>query len=379
MEDRRSRRVAERLRCWLRRERGTTLVRDVGRLSDEALGTLASLTAEWITPEAVETMLARSTARLGRKPSEAVSLARAAAAFARHAPAASAQASTQLQGDSWRQYALALADCGDYAEAIRACGRADMLYETLAPEPLYEQALVSLTRGRALCYLGHAKESLAIIGAAAETLRPLNTKKYVSARTMYATALAAMDRYAEAATVFADAAVMAGEDDDTLALAFIVNNIGFCYASIGNLPLARESLDHSLVQFQQLGLRAQIPRNRTAYVKILIQEGRYNKAISDLFEIRRTFLDELDMPVLAADTGLWLLEVLYLAGREKDVPSLSSELVDVFRQKNLPREAGKALAYLKATGSGPGIEDVRYVRDFFLRLQASADAVFQEG
>jgi hypothetical protein len=83
------------------------------------------------------------------------------------------------------------------------------------------------------------------------------------------------------------------------------------------------------------------------------------------------------MPVLAADTGLWLLDLLYQAGRERDVPSLAAELVAVFRSKDLPLEANKAFAYLGAAATrGIRKEDVLYVRAFVGRLLSSSGAIF---
>jgi tetratricopeptide (TPR) repeat protein len=314
-------------------------------------------------------LIARSHALLYRNPAKAVALARQAMEFAVQMPEAES-----LKGDACRQYAQALVDCGEYHEGLAACDQADALYPLAAA---YERALIALTRGRALCHLGYPEEGLVIIGSAARTLRPLDRQKFVSARTMYATALAAMSRFVAAAECFAEAAVLAQEDDDLQALAYIVNNIGFCYASTGMPELARQYLDSALVQFEQLGLTAEIPRNRTAYAKVLVTEGRFNKAISLLFEIRRTFL-HLQMPVPAADTGLWLLDLLYQAGRERDVPSLAMELIDVFRSRNLPAEASRAFVYLDAaTARGVRKEDVHHVRSFFGRLLLSPQATFE--
>jgi tetratricopeptide (TPR) repeat protein len=364
--------LADRLRFWLRRERSKTVPRDVGRLSEEGLIDLADECATWLSHSDVVTLIERSYARLHRNPLEAVALARAAVVFADRM-----RGEPLSRADAWRQYALSLVDRGEYAAAIRAADQAGELYAAVHPPAAMEKALLALTRGRALCYLGNAEEALLVIAWAAAVLKPLNRRKYVGALTMHANALLAMSSFTEAAAIFEEAALLARDDNDVEALAAIINNMGLCYANVGQTESARRYLDTALVHLRALGLKAEIPRNRTAFVKVLICEGRYNRAISELFEIRRIFLDELSMPVLAADTGLWLLDLLYKAGRARDVPGLAQELITIFRSKDLPLEANKAFAYLgAATIRGLRKDDVLHVRGFVARLLSSPGAIF---
>src|SRR6202171_6430906 len=114
VQDRQLPRLAARLRSWLSRERGKSVVRDLARLRDDDHVTLAQHCAGWLDVSVVETLIARSYARLNRNPPEAVTLARVALAFAARTPCDRRQGTAaSLSGHAWRQYAQALVDCGE--------------------------------------------------------------------------------------------------------------------------------------------------------------------------------------------------------------------------------------------------------------------------
>ncbi len=370
------RRLAGRFRVWLATERKPEVLDALLELSDEELSTFALDQPDCATTQVVRTLIDRSYAKRGNNPPLVICLGRLAARLADMAWLIYRD-DDLVRGDAWRQYAAALAGSGEYHAASEACDVAEGFYSPVtSSDAVYGRALLALTRGHAFYYLDRVGDALRLIDEAAHILRPLNKGKYVTARTTYAAFLLGSGSIKAAAAIFLETETLARQVGDSEALAYIIGNIGGCYARLGRLPEARRYLRRAIDEYQRLGLKASLLKPRTSFVRVLIQEGRFHEAVSELFEIRRAYL-ELQMPVVAADTGLWLVDVLYLADRVTQVPSLCRELIEVFENKKLPREAAKALAYLNdSLTRGVKQSDVRFVRDFMILLGANASAVF---
>jgi tetratricopeptide (TPR) repeat protein len=367
--------LAPRFQAWLRTNRSYRVISDLLALPTAELAALAGQYPGCATVKAVRTLIERSHKLLGRRPPEAVGLALLATRLVEQVRARRGR--LLLLGDAWRQYAGALVDSGEYHAAYQACATAAAFYDLVTPAPPnLERGILALIRGRTLYYLGRTDEALSCLDAARHVLRPLSSAKFLTAQITYAVVLLLIGRVLEAAEIFQQCALLAQDVNDTASLAYITHNMGVCYARLGHDRIAREYLQSAIDEYARLGLVADTLPPRTSLVRVLIHEGKYNEAIGSLFQIRRKYL-ALDMPVLAADTGLWLLDVLFLANRPREVPVLCEELLEVFQTKNLPHEALKALAYLnESLKQGVSVRKVRRVRDFMGRLASDANAVF---
>jgi tetratricopeptide (TPR) repeat protein len=370
------RRLAGQFRIWLKTERKPEVLDALLALSDDELSDFAFDQPDCVATSTVRALIDRSYEKRGNNPPLMITLGRLATRVAEMAWLIYHD-DDLVRGDAWRQYSAALAGSGEYYAASEACEVAEALYlPVTSHDPAYQRALLALTRGHALYYLGRAEEALLLIDEAARVLRPLNKSKYVTARTTYAAFLLESGSIKAAAAIFLETETLAREVGDSEAVAYIIGNIGGCYARLGMLPQAREYIGRAIKEYERLGLKTYVLNRRRNLVRVLIQEGKFNLAVAELFDIRRAFL-ELGMPVVAADTGLWLVDVLYLANRTSQVPSLCEELIKVFRDKKLPDEAAKALAYLNSSMTrGVQRSDVRFVREFMTSLEANAGAVF---
>jgi tetratricopeptide (TPR) repeat protein len=289
-----------------------------------------------------------------------------------------------LQGDAWREHAAALLSAADYVEADAACIRADTLYSLVdSQERVYERTHLILTQAQVAHFLGETKRALTLADTAAMTFEmafPAKKRDFVRARTIYATMLVANQDYDEGLKILVETAAIAEAENDTETLAYLVNNIGQVHARLGNLKAAKECFKTALEGWTSLGLASEIPRVHGGLARILVQEGRYNDAISELYKARTAFLG-LEMPVVAADVTLRIVETLFAAGRTKDIPSLCEEAIETFRKANLPREAAKALAYINACASDGTLttDDVAEVREFLELLQSDPETLFESG
>lgn len=288
-----------------------------------------------------------------------------------------------MEGDAWKAHAAALLRAGDYSDADRACRQASSFYTLVDPEDcLFERTLLNIVEAQVAHFLSDAERALALAGTAAATLArafPDNKKDYIRARTTFATILVAdFRRYDEGLKALDECAEFARREGDTESLASLVNNIGQVYSLLGNLKAARDCFTTALQGFTSLGLKTEMVRVQGSVWRILMQEGRYNEAISELYKTRSAYL-EMRMPVVAAEVNARIIEALFAAGRLKDIPTLCALNLEAFTKANLPREAAKALAYMNAAAQSRTLtsDEVEIVREFLERLQADPDERFQ--
>lgn len=365
-----------RFRHWLDRpDPGSAVVRELLDLSDEDLAHFISLHQPFAVRAAVILLLETSHRSLSAAPRDSVTLSRLATRLAVHDRAA--------EGDAWKEYGEALLSAGDYRDANAACLRAGAIYNSLRDRRhrVYERTHLKLIQSQVSYFLGDVDRALELADTAAMELElmPSKKKEYVRARTTYATILVGVQRLEEGLRALEECAEVARQEDDREVLASLVNNIGGVHARLGNLTEAKECYRTALQGFVSLGLKTEMPRVHGGLARILMQEGRYNEAISEHYKARAAYL-ELEMPVVAAEVTLYIIETLFIAGRMNDIPSLSVEAMDTFSKAHLPREAAKALAYVNACAQRNTLtrDTVEDVREFFHRLQADASLEFDE-
>jgi len=372
-----------RFRRWLDDpESSPEIVRDLTSLDHQLLGELAGLFAEGELRSAMATLLARAHESSAGAPREAIALTRLATALGSCYFTDEPQLDAAVEGDAWKAHAAALMRAGDYSDADRACGQAESFYSLVDTEDrLYERTLLKVIQAQVAHFLADSERGLQLADDAATILaRTFPTKKrdYIRARTIFGTILVAVQRYDEGLKTLEECAEVARRENDTETLASLVNNIGQVYARIGNLKGAKECFTTALEGFSKLGLRVEMASIHGGLSRILMQEGRPNEAISELYTARAAFL-ALRMPVVAGEVNLRIVEALFSAGRLNDIGPLCAEAVKTFTSAGLPREAAKALSYIDACAQQRTLTayDVEDVREFFQRLQNNPDELFE--
>jgi tetratricopeptide (TPR) repeat protein len=372
-----------RFRRWLDDpESSPGIIRDLTTLTHELLGELARLFADGELRSAMTILMARGRESLAGAPREAIALTRLATALGSCYFTADPQLDAAVEGDAWKAHAAALLWAGDYSDADDACRQASSFYSLVDPEDcLYERTLLNVIEAQVAHFLNDPERALALAGAAAATLArtfPKKKKDYVRARTVFGTILVAdFQRYEEGLKALEECSDIARRENDTESLATLVNNIGQVHARLGNLKEAKNCFITALQGFTSLRLKTETPRVYLGLARVLMQEGRPNEAVSELYKARAAYLD-LRMPVVAAEVTANVIEALFAAGRMKDIPTLCAQAVETFTKANLPREAAKALSYMNAAAQQRTLttDEVEDLREFFQRLQADPDELF---
>ncbi len=374
--------LLSRFRRWLDDpESSPGIIRDLLGLTHELLVEFALLFGGGELRSAIGTLMARAHESSAGSPREAIALTRLATALGACYFTSDPQLGAAVEGDTWKAHAAALLRAGDYSDADSACRHAASFYSLVDEEDCsYERTLLAIIQAQVAHFLGDSERGLQLAKDAATTLArefPSKKRDYIRARTIFGTILVAVQRYDEGLKTLEDCAEVARRDSDTETLASLVNNIGYVYAQLGNLKAARECFATALQGFTSLGLKTEMLRVHAGLARILMQEGRYNEAVSEHYKARAAYLD-LRMPVVAGEVTLRILEALFAAGRLNDIPPLCAEAVKTFTKANLPREAAKALSYVDACAQQRTLtaDDVEDVREFFQRLQDDPDERF---
>ncbi|HXA18189.1 MAG TPA: hypothetical protein VN380_14415 [Thermoanaerobaculia bacterium] len=358
------------------------IIHDLAGLNHDLLGEFARLFAKGELRSAIATLLTRAREISTGAPREAVALTRLATSLGACYFTGDPQLGAAVEGDTWKAHSAALLRAGDYSEADRACSHAASFYSLVdAEDHSYERTLLAIIQAQAAHFLGDSERGLRLAGDAATTLErafPTKKKDYLRARTISGTILVAVQRYDEGLKTLEDCAKVARREGDTETLADLVNNIGYVYMQLGNGKAARQCFTTALEGFTSLGLKTEMLRANGGLARILMQEGRYNEAISELYTVRAAFL-ALRMPVVAGEVNLRIIEALFSAGRLNDIGPLCAEAVKTFMTAGLPREAAKALSYIDACAQQRTLtpDDVEDAREFFQRLQDDPDEVFE--
>ncbi|MBV8543752.1 MAG: hypothetical protein JO093_05640 [Acidobacteria bacterium] len=328
--------------------------------------------------DAVSRVIVRAHDLLPRSPRDAQRLARLALRMTRHLKDDPSRDLPLIEGDAWRECAAAHLELSEFADAYDAVTNARACYSRTEASRI-NATILALIEGRTLYELGKAKEALAIVDRASTELLDLSVdrKKYVQARTIYASILAGMADYDAALDVFSAAADFAMKAGDQQTLAYVLSNAGLCAAKLEDYPRARKCFNSALQYFADLGLVSEMPHVRAALVTILRQQGRYNEAVSELYKVRAEFLS-LGIPVAAAIASLRIVEVLLLCGRTRDVPELCDEMFQTFASARLQNNLLLALGYLSeiARERELAASDVTYVASFMEEAEHNPDQEF---
>lgn len=341
-----------------------------------------------LTSARVAAVIAKAHSLLGSEPSVACDIARLATLFVgTFATDEEAENLLALCGDAWKEYAAALLEIGEYREALSATDRARFYYETASIDDewdlergensvLHKLQLLRLVEGSVLYRMDRFDEAADSVERASNILWSVfnNPKGYVQGRTIFASIRLAQHRYRDALDILKNSAEHAREQRDTETLAYILSLVGGCYVRMGETENARSCYNTAVEMFTVLGLTAEIPRVRTGLALGLIQLGRYNEAIAELFEARETFF-KLRMSIVAAEVAMKVVDVLFLAKRFNDIEPLCLEMISTFEKAGAPRKVQEALSHISQLASTKRITpgDVERTIKFFQALRLSPE------
>jgi tetratricopeptide (TPR) repeat protein len=344
---------------------------------------LAENTKSIVTIETARELIARSRNLAGAdaRMSAYVAFIATYAVLLIDAPDEEATQVTLVSGDAWREYAAALFDCGEYADAEEACDSAKFFYQLEPAKSGHSMALLGIVLGKTLHRLnrsGERDKALHLVESSSNFLLMYDDKRgYATGRTTYAALLWEDQRYSDALEALQASAAFAKDERDAVMMAYIINNIGLCHLGLSEFDEAKECFNQAMAIFTRHGLRAEVPRSRGGLVRILIAEEKYNEAVSELYKSRSDYL-ELDMPVIAAEVQLELVDLLMVSGRTDAVPSLCDEMITTFTEARLPSSVMKVLAHIRDYAHRGLLqrEHVHEAKAFVERVAEHPDAAF---
>lgn len=243
------------------------------------------------------------------------------------------------EGDAWRLHAHALVTSGNAAAAMESANEAAFVYALALPTTAVfdgdvtsllmrvprdareksigdRVATLAMIMGQALHELDDSDAGFLLVEQAAHICLSFldDKRKYVQGKTICAMIRAARGRHSEAASMLEDTSRLAKELGDYETLAYILNNIGFSYFETGQIAKARRCFETALKMCTDLGLSADAIRPRNYLAAILIKEGQYNRAISELFVSRAAYL-AVGLAHEAALVMLKIMRAFVLSGR----------------------------------------------------------------
>jgi tetratricopeptide (TPR) repeat protein len=356
-----------------------TQVRELAEIPEAGFQAVLRADPTIISVAVTRKLLALAYDARGRNSPRAVWLAKLAIRIARDTWEGEAQvdAAIEAEGDAWREYAACLLDQGEFPMAKIAAVRARELYALTGAEQ--NAAVLSLYEGRILHELRESDRGLVLIEQGTNLLRDLfkDEKRYVQGRTMQASILMELSRFEEAARVLYSVVQPARAMADMETYAHITYFIGRCMAKLGQTEAAKTVLHEAAKLFHDLDMPTEAPRVRGTLAQMLIEAGRYNEAISELYLARAEYL-RLGLPVIAALVSLDIVDLLVIQNRTSEVEHLCNEMIRVFTSANLPHNALQALAHLRSLSNRTAVsaEDVQHVRTYLELLPSDPDRPF---
>jgi tetratricopeptide (TPR) repeat protein len=366
---------------WLQNpsEELETQVRELAEMPEAGFQAVLRADPRIVSVAATRKLLALAyDARLRTSP-RGVWLAKLAVRIARDTWEGESQVDTaiEVEGDAWREYAACLLGTGNFPLARIAAQRARELYALTSAE--HNAAVLSLYEGRILHELRQSERGLVLVEQGTNLLRELfrDEKRYVQGRTIQASILMELNRFEEAARVLYSVVQPARAMGDTETYAQITYFIGRCMAKLGQTEAAKTVLHEAAKLFHDLDMLAEAPRVRGTLAQMLVEEGRYNEAISEFYLARAEYL-RLGLPVIAALVSLDIVDLLVILNRTSEVEHLCNDMIRVFTSAKLPHNALQALAHLQSLSIRTAVsaEDVQHVRTYLELLPSDPDRPF---
>jgi hypothetical protein len=334
---------------------------------------------EYRTAGAVRVLAEAANAACEREPIHARNLADAAVAIADALPAEDYPADSirALRGLAWKERANALRYLAEYGAALDALEHAEREFEHFGARS-FEAASVAYIRAVILTYTDRLDEATQQADLSASIFNEYgDTERAMRARSVQAGVLFYRHEYRAAAAIFEELLAFAESRKDVVEMARQSCNAAACMIELGDANGAGSRLDYAKETYVSLGMFTEVAAADWKLGVVSRIAGKLEESVS-LLRAAKESCESFGMADEAANASLDLMESLLLLGREREIPSLCSEVMRYYRRAGKVQQALTAAAYLRAAASAGTIrvDSVRYVRRFVDALDRQPELVF---
>lgn len=316
---------------------------------------------------------------LGRDPQHAraiaelaVSIAEAIAERAYPAPILA-----QLRAHAWKDLGKALLYLGQHEEALGAVENAEeriAAYGSLA----HDRAIVGLVRAETLQQMDRYDEAFVVLGESRSVFRDHgDDRRLLLAGIAEGVLLHRLRKYREAREAYLLLLASMQDTMDRDSAACLHNVIGHCSVELGDFDAAEAYLTRAVALFTELDQTLQAAKAQLARGRMFIRQGRIDRGIAHLRQIRAQFL----RGGLVEEAGLCGLEIVdgMLARNDgDDAVHLARQIIAEFTAATLNKRAITALGYLEQAIAArrASARTVAHVRDYIVSLRISPEREF---
>jgi tetratricopeptide (TPR) repeat protein len=279
---------------------------------------------------------------------------------------------------SLREAANAFRYLGRFAEALKALGHAEKLFDETAGSDPHDIAIVWFIRATVWMELGQLEDARALSARAANVFRDYgDLLRELGALLVEACCLYFAGNNASAAPAYEALAARARAEGNQNILARAMNDAANVYLNLEQFEKAERSYVEALVLFDELGLATEKVRVGWSLALVLVRRGDLARGAVRLDEARA----ELQRLGLLNDHGLATLDwaaVRLALGERAGVAEACRNILMRFESEGMMKNARLALAYvheaLARSTATPAL--LRQVRTYLERLPAHPTEAF---
>ena len=282
-----------------------------------------------------------------------------------------------LRGEAWTAHATALRGIERHLDALDAIAVAYALYQT-ALMNTWHIAAAEVVEAEILHDMGEGEEALLMIRGAAPVLLDLGDgERYVRVRMREALILHEAGQRSVAVEVWRSTARVAWERGDFVLMALLESAMAIFALRHGRAGQAARLFELAHDVFDCAGLTGEAIQARRWVAETAVARGRFNDAISEYYKVQALCLATADVGG-AALAGVEIVELLCIAGRDREVTRVADFLVDMFADAERDGEA-QAWTFIRESAYAgelsPGAID--RVRRFLNDLPLQPNARFE--
>jgi tetratricopeptide (TPR) repeat protein len=282
-----------------------------------------------------------------------------------------------LRGYAWKDRAYALTLLGRLDAALEALTHAEREFAKV-PSALLGPTMVK--HARAIVYydrgeLTRAKELLAQSAATYASLGEI--ERFVRARHWIANVLFQEGDVLGARAIYEELLAWGEADNDLAWIARASNTLGRCAYELRDLSAAVQHFHRSVQAFRELGMSAEILRPEWGFALVVLASGKSADALTRFAAVREQF-HQREMFSTEALVALDMMDALHALGNQREIMTLSAEILHTFTRAGMLTSALTAFAYLKeAARSGRvTVRSIEHVRQFVSRLEREPALLF---
>jgi tetratricopeptide (TPR) repeat protein len=336
---------------------------------------------EWRTPGFVRKLIEETDRLIDSRPAEVVEITAVAVEVADHLDAGGWHGDTvrRLRAAAWRERAYALYYVGRHVEALTAADRAATHIAQVAIAE-FDAARLMLVRALILRELERYEEALAAATTTTRTFAASNDlRRWHYVRLVEAMVAYAARQFRLAAAIFEDLAAQPTFGGELPSKAIMLQNLASCYRELGEHDRALERFGDAVRLFEQLGMEAERVRATWHIGRVLLQEAKFEDAVSVLRAVKDTY-ERLQIHDKAAIAAIDVAEASLMLGRHGDVAQLCQTAIDFYRRSQLgyTENALTALSLLQEAASSGALQPttVDRVRNYLERLPQHPNLLF---